>query len=144
MVLITPPNGQMCLFFSRRNMFVWIGTVFRITTPYLIFVKYIREYDKFQISMYDKWNQKFLHICHVEKYKISPYLWISLKFLHIFHVETFAVLFVGFVAIFAVLSQILCCRKICFVAIYALLRGEKLNPKLEKNYKYQVCTTQNL
>ena len=35
------------------------------------------------------------------------------------------------------------CRKICFVAIYALLCGEKLNQKLplwRKNDKYQVCS----
>ena len=34
------------------------------------------------------------------------------------------------------------CCKICFVAIYALLCGEKFNQKLRmwrKNYKYQVC-----
>ena len=34
------------------------------------------------------------------------------------------------------------CRKICFVAIYALLCGEKLNQKLppwRKNDKYEVC-----
>ena len=34
------------------------------------------------------------------------------------------------------------CREICFVTIYALLRGEKLSQKLypwRKNDKYQVC-----
>ena len=34
------------------------------------------------------------------------------------------------------------CREICFVEIYALLRGEKLSQKLypwRKNDKYEVC-----
>ena len=37
------------------------------------------------------------------------------------------------------------CREICFVAIYALLCGEKLNQKLclwRKKDKYQVCPSQ--
>ena len=36
------------------------------------------------------------------------------------------------------------CREICFVAIYALLRGEKLSQKLylwRKNDKYEVCAS---
>ena len=47
---------------------------------------------------------------------------------------------IGFVAIYAVLSQFtLFCRKICFVMIHTLLCGEKLNQKLQrKNDKYQV------
>ena len=44
---------------------------------------------------------------------------------------------IGFVAIYVLLWQI------CFVAIYALLCGEKIIQKLRmwrKNDKYQVCT----
>ena len=40
---------------------------------------------------------------------------------------------------------LICCYKICFVAIYALLRGEKLSQNLyrwRKNDKYEVCQQQ--
>ena len=43
-----------------------------------------------------------------------------------------------------ILQFTLFCRKICFVAIYALLRGEKLSKKLcpwRKKDKYDVCST---
>ena len=73
----------------------------------------------------------------------------NLKFLHIWYVcdvgnaSTYVrfVLFcckIGFVAIYTLLSQI------CFVAIYALLCGEKINQKLRvwrKNEKYEVRKT---
>ena len=44
-----------------------------------------------------------------------------------------------------ILRFTLFCRKICFVAIYALLRGEKLSKKLcpwRKKDKYDVCLQQ--
>ena len=57
--------------------------------------------------------------------------------------------FLCFVASYAVLLQnlsfmqfTLFCREICFVAIYALWRGEKLSQKFclwRKKDKYQVC-----
>ena len=77
-------------------------------------------------------------------------MWRYLKFVHIWHVcdvenASTCVKFmlfcwkIGFVAIYALLSQI------CFVAIYALLCGEKNLLKIayvEKNDKYEVWVGQ--
>ena len=71
-------------------------------------------------------------ICHVE------------KFLHMRNVETNLVghNLCYFVAKSCFFASTLFCRKIYFVAIHALLRGEKLNQKLclwRKKDKYEVC-----
>ena len=47
LLLITPPNGQMCLLSIERKMFVWIWRVFRITKSNLL---YICWYDLYPFS----------------------------------------------------------------------------------------------
>ena len=78
-------------------------------------------------------------------------MWRNLKFLHIWHVcdvENVSTMcdLCCFVVKLVLLWFTHFCRKICFVAIYALLCGEKLNQKLplwRKNDKYEVWTKTN-
>ena len=110
-----------------------------------------------------------LHICHVEKFDISLHLscglcgdkeaqgreaqptFLLLSLIHhllIYRIDNVYDLWC-FNAYYAVLLQnlfilrfTLFCRKIRFVAIYALLRGEKFSQKLclwRKKDKYHVC-----
>ena len=78
-------------------------------------------------------NFKFLHMTGVENSEISPHvynLWCFVAFYAVLFSEIFFLRFTLF------------CREICYVAIYALLRGEKLSKKLSpwrKKDKYDVC-----
>ena len=108
--------------------------------------------EKFQISIHLSWGEiwnfsplimwrqsRFLHITDMDKFEISLHMSCGDN-------SDFSTSFVAFslfcCKITPFLQFTLFCREICFVAIYAFLRGEKLSQKLcpwRKNDKYQVC-----
>ena len=85
------------------------------------------------------WRQsRFLHITDMDKFEISLHMSCGDN-------SDFSTSFVAFslfcCKITPFLQFTLFCREICFVAIYAFLRGEKLSQKLcpwRKNDKYEV------
>ena len=79
--------------------------------------------------------EKYLHMRNMEQINNVYNLWCFNAY--------YAVLLQNLL----ILRFTLFCRKICFVAIYALLRGEKMSQKLclwRKKDKYHVCLTSKL